>query len=363
MKKLYIASARAFSGKTAITLGIGLYARTQKLRVGYLKPLQIQGYLPKSLKHNDTQDAEFVQRVFGLQQYQLETIAPIRIDDATLYRWLEGQIDSQTHWQQIEAAYQEISADKDLMLIEGSGTLRDGFACGINILTVTDHFDLQVLLITNWRGLVLTTDDVLASQAVIGDRMIGVVINSVPTDEIDAVKERLIPFLEAKHIAVYGVLPLQSQLRAISIKELAILLNATLHVGAKFGGRLIESLSVGAMSVESAVPLLRIPDNSAVITGADRVDLQGAALETSSVVALILTGDKEPTTNILQRAEEVGIAVLSVKEETIRVVENIEQVFGKTPMGQAEKLNRFQAILAQHFNYESLFKNLEGMST
>ena len=358
MKKLYIASTTAFAGKTAITLGLGMYARRHNQKAGYFKPLRIQGYLPSDLLGDIDQDVLFVQRVFGLQNHSAQMLAPIHVDDTTLAQWIQGESPLQNYWTKLEEAYENIRQDKDLMLVEGGGTLRDGFACGIHILSITERFDLKVLVISQWRGLALTLDDIMASKEVVGDRLLGVVINSVPEDQLPNIKTHFVPFLESNDIAVFGTLPLQSQLRAISIRELCIHLNATIHVGEAFDERLVESLSIGAMSVESAVSFMTSPDNSAIITGNDRIDLQGAALATPSVVALILTGDNTPNPNIVKRAEQAGVAVLSVEQETMHVLEHIEQVFGKTPMGQAEKFNRFQAILAQHFDYERLFKKL-----
>ena len=122
--------------------------------------------------------------------------------------------------------------------------------------------------------------------------------------------------------------------------------------------RLVENLSVGAMTVESALPLFRRTINKAVITGGDRTDLQAAALETSTA-ALILTGNLQPSATIVRRAEELGVAVLLVSDSTMETVEKIESVLGRTRLGQAEKLNRFQAMLAEHLDYERLLKGLE----
>ena len=39
-------------------------------------------------------------------------------------------------------------------------------------------------------------------------------------------------------------------------------------------------------------------------------------------------------------------------------VETIERVFGKTRLGQAAKLERFEALLAEHFDFERLYEGL-----
>lgn len=356
---MYIASVSAFAGKTAFTLGLGLYARSQGQRVGYLKPITVQGYRPQDLQDDVDQDAMFVRRVFGLTSHSLDIIAPIRINDELLQSIFNGQFNTTQAWTHIEDAYNTIQADSDLMLIEGGGTLRDSYMLGIHTKNLVEHFDWPVLIIANWQNTNITLDKVLSAHALLGEHLMGAVINSVPDDVSDKTIDQFVTFLQKRGIVVYGVLPLQPQLRAISIQELADHLDATTLTSNTASNQLIEGLSVGAMTVESALPLLRDMQNRAIITGADRIDLQGAALEVNSVICLVLTGTTEPNTNILQRAEALGITVLSVMEPTMQVLEKIERIFGKTPLGQAEKLNRFQAILAQHLDYESLFDDLE----
>jgi BioD-like phosphotransacetylase family protein len=50
--------------------------------------------------------------------------------------------------------------------------------------------------------------------------------------------------------------------------------------------------------------------------------------------------------------------VLSVRQSTIAAVEAIEKIFGRTRLGQAEKLNHFQAMVAEYFDYQRLKETL-----
>ncbi len=340
-------------------MGIGLYARSKGWRVGYLKPISVQGYRPQDLRGDVDQDAAFVKRVFGLSQFSLEAIAPVRINSDMLQQIFKGEFDQAQAWAQIDQAYTNLQASSDLIMVESGGTLRDSYVVGIHTHSLVQHFEWPVLLVTSWQDVNITLDEVLSAQALLGERLLGAVINSVPDTVDDRTVDQFVTFLQKRGVVVYGVLPLQPQLRAISIQELAEHLNATVMTGQGATNQLIEALSVGAMTVESALPLLRDTQNKAIITGADRIDLQGAALELNSVICLVLTGTSVPNPNILKRAESLGVVVVVAQEPTMQVLEKLERIFGKTPLGQAEKLNRFQAILAQHLDFESLFSDLE----
>jgi hypothetical protein len=167
----------------------------------------------------------------------------------------------------------------------------------------------------------------------------------------------MVPFLEAKDVPVFGVLPLRRQLMAISVGELIDHLGAEVLTHTDFNAELVENLLVGAMSVDQALPRFRRMMNKAVITGGDRSDIQLAALETSTT-ALVLTGNLRPSPAVIGQAEQAGVAVLMVPSDTLSTVEAIEEVFGKTRLGQAEKLNRFQAIMADNLDYSRLMKAL-----
>jgi hypothetical protein len=115
---------------------------------------------------------------------------------------------------------------------------------------------------------------------------------------------------------------------------------------------------VGAMSAEQALPRIRrIPGAKAVITGGDRADIQLVALETATQ-CLILTGHLRPVPEVLRRAEELGVPVLLVRGNTMETVDAIEQVFGKTRLGQASKLEQFEALMDEHFDFGRLYQGL-----
>jgi hypothetical protein len=354
MKSLYITSVVTFSGKTALCLGLGLYFQSHGLKVGYMKPVSTQG---ASLgKQVSDEDAEFVNRVLRLN-LPLSVIAPIIVNDDLLYQQMRHSVPRDL-WQDLRSAFETASAGRDLMLLEGGASMQDGFSIGLNTIAVVRELNTPTLVISRWRSSAYVLDDIMAAKHRLKEDLAGVVLNAVPENKWDEAKSLMVPYLENQGVPVLGVLPHQPQLMAVSIGELMELLDGEFLTGEHLRDRLIENLVVGAMTVEAALPRFRRQPNKAVITGGDRADLQAAALETSTL-CLILTGNLRPSATVVKRAEELGIAVLLVQQTTIEVVEQIERTLGKTRLGQAEKLNRFQAILAQHFDFDRLLGLLE----
>lgn len=347
MTSLYITSVNTYSGKTAIALGLGLRMQAAGLKVGYLKPVSTQPY--KAGGRVLDEDADFVRRTLGLETPPWE-LSPVLITNDLLEEAMDGALDRDL-LAEIENAHKQASEDNDVVIMEGGASMREGYAVGVNTLSVIDRLKAPTLSVVSYgeqcRTALCVLDDALASLRRLGDHFIGVVINGVPREDMVYVRERAVPFLEKQGIKVFGVLPYDPYLQALSVGEIIDSLKAKVLTGSHLRERLVEHLSVGAMSVESALPRFRRQLNKAVFTGGDRTDIQAAALETSTT-CLVLTGNLQPTSTILRRSEELNVAVLLVPDNTLEAVEKVESMFGRTSLGQPEKLSRFQAIVAEH---------------
>jgi BioD-like phosphotransacetylase family protein len=244
------------------------------------------------------------------------------------------------------------------VLLEGGGSLRQGYAIGLATPFVAGMLDATALAVVKFRGRIRMLDDAIAAQYRLGERLLGIVLNRVPDQEWEFTTQRAIPVLEQRGIRVMGALPERPHLAAISVAELVETLDAKVITGEDKGEALVDSLMVGAMGAQEALSRFRVSQNKAVITGGDRADVQLAALETSTI-ALVLTGNLRPSAAVVERAAEMGVVVMVVQHNTMEAVESIESVFGKTRLGQAEKLAHFEALMAENVDYKRFLELLE----
>src|SRR5262245_24775452 len=122
MKALYVTSIESYSGKTALCLAIGRKLRAAMKLVGYLKPLSIQ---PRRVNGRlMDEDAIFVARALELEETP-ETLAPVIVTFQLLEERLSGSL-SQDLAGDVLRAFQKASANKDMMLLEGGASLREG---------------------------------------------------------------------------------------------------------------------------------------------------------------------------------------------------------------------------------------------
>lgn len=347
---LVVGSTEAYSGKSAVLLGLAKALRRQGVEVAYGKPLGacLDG---ACVADSDDPDIAFITQILELQPAQvLPTI--LRLDVQTLQERLQGA--SKTDFTTQLAAYCQAAAD--VVLLEGPTSLCEGLLFDLSLPQMAEQLDASVLLIVRYHSHTCV-ESVLAAQQQLGTHLQGVILNDVPKTEWELVRSSVVPFLEAQGIAVWGMLPTSRLLRSISVAELVHQLNAEVLCCDDRLDLMVEEFTIGAMNVNSALKYFRKSHHKAVITGGDRTDIQLAALETSTH-CLILTGQIPPTELIRARAEELEVPILSVELDTLTTVERIERVFGQARLHEPAKVERMQELLAEHVDLNHLYATL-----
>jgi uncharacterized protein len=354
MKALYVTSVQRFSGKTAFCLALGHRLQNDGYKVGYFKPVSTYPWEPLPGRVSD-EDATFIHRFLGITD-PLVNMVGVVLAPSLVQELRCGCIDRDL-MPQIEAAYKRVSAGKDIMLVEGGASLREGLSLEVDPVSVVKRLDIPVLAMIRYRNPVSMGDACVDAQRQFRERLIGLAINAVPDAEFAGLQE-CFSCMEGRGIPTLGVLPLREQLQSISVSEIANVLDAECLTCKDKGDALVENLMVGAMSAEQALPRMRrIPGTKAVITGGDRTDIQLVALETATQ-CLVLTGHLRPVPEVLRRAEELGVPVLLTRKNTMEAVDAIDDVFGKTRLGQKAKLEQFEALLEERFDFDRLYASL-----
>ncbi|MFH0925987.1 MAG: phosphotransacetylase family protein [bacterium] len=352
MKSLFIGSTSRYSGKSLICLGLGSKFTKDGLNIGYIKPI---GTTPTYVGDQLTdEDGVFIARALKIDE-PLDLLCPVLVTQDFLVNTLEGKIKKMDV--KVADAHKKLSTNKDIMLIGGAGNIYEGTFLGLSGLYLLELLKAKLILVDTHQTDIFCIDYLLSVKEKIGDNLLGVILNKVRPEELDCMKRRIIPFLEKKGIKVLGIIPHDRILDSISIARLKEILGGEiLCCDNKLDG-LIERFSIGAMNVESALKFFRKSKNKAVITGGDRADIQLAALETSTR-CIILTGELYPSDIILARAEERGVPVMVVKDDTISTVEKIERILGRLRLREEEKIRKVKEVVEQNINFEVIYEEL-----
>ena len=349
MVPIYIGSTMGYSGKSLVTLGLGLKMREDGLDIGYMKPL---GRLPVVTKDGLTDgDASFMKKALSLPD-RLSDICPVVYSQDLLSAALKGR--GKDTGPRVMKAFASVRKGRDAVILGGARDLFDGAMVGIPGVRLVEQMDAKVIMVDPFAGEVCV-DCIMAASELLGARLIGAVINKAPVDGMEYIRKLAGPFLKKKGIPLLGVLPSDKLLSSITVRQLHESIGGKVVCRQDRLDEFVENFSIGAMDVESALKYFRRSANKAVITGGHRTDIQLAALETSTK-CLVLTGDLLPNELIIARAKHAGVPIISLKDETLSAVERIEAVLGKVRIREESKVARALELMVKHFDFAAFYE-------
>ncbi|MEB3336354.1 MAG: phosphotransacetylase family protein, partial [Leptolyngbyaceae bacterium] len=355
-KCLLIGSVEAYSGKSATSLGLARLFQKQGLDIGYGKPIgTCLSASQADVIDEDVidEDVRFIAQTLDLPAHRLCPTL-LMLDETTIQHRLAEK--DQTDYRQVLMQSLQLQ-NSDLILLEGPGTLDEGNLFDLSLAQIAEAIDAAVLLVARFHSS-LVVDALLSARQLLGNRLVGVLINDIPTDQFQGITDFVQPFLEKQGIPVLGLMPRSDLLRSVSVRELVHQLRAEVLCRSDRLDLMVESLRIGAMNVNSALKYFQQARHMAVVTGGDRTEIQLAALETSTH-CLILTGSLPPSPQILSRAEDLEIPILAVDLDTLATVEIINRAFGKVRLHEPEKLQCVSQMMVDHFDIQRLMAQLQ----
>jgi len=350
MIPLFFISNQPFSGKSSMCVGVGKLFTEKGLKVGYMKPL---GTLPTRVGGiNTDEDAQYISNILGVKE-ELEDICPIVLTQHYTREGLKDKSFSKGFVDLIAEAYHRIQKGKDIVILEGAKSVEDGYFLGISSDKICEKLGARVIMVIKYSSEIV--DQVLYSKEFLGDYLSGVIINWVPRSQMNYLEELIVPFLTKKGIEVFGYIASDKMLSSVSIKEMSKLLGGQIICAEDKVNELVETFMVGAMGQEQALKFFRRKANKAVITGGDRADVQLAALETPTK-CLILTGNFQPSTIVLGRAEELGVPMILVNFDTLTAVEKVGEIIGRVRFHEIKKIDKIVEVVREHIDINRLLE-------
>ena len=350
MKNLYITGV-AGCGKTAIALGIALKMKKEGIKVTYFKPV---GSRPK-LAGTEDNDAVLMSEILQMKT-DVKQIAPFTAGTS----YLSGLKNPETAITSIKGAYQAISAEADLIIIDGATFPHVGAAYSIDVISLAPLLNASVL------NVIKLENDLSVDQAIFFDNncksrglaVTGHIFNNVPRQLLAKTEGVFKPILEKKCCLTLGIIPMRHEIASPTVSEYYEVLGGELLVGEDKLDRLVEEVIVGAMTMESALKYMRRSANKAVVMGGDRADLALSTLETSTS-ALILTGGLYPDVKVISRAAEKGVPIILVHYDTYTAIEKISEVSRRIRPGDATGINIAAENIERHCDWKAIMKSLK----
>jgi len=353
MKAIYF-SGKAGGGKTATALGIGLKLREQGFKVSYFKPI---GFRRGTVKKDDD-DVMLMREVFELP-FSSDTISPVTVN--AHYMTPRFMQEAQQLYPRIKKAFQKCSEGYDAILIDGSIEPHVGHHQGLDdfnlakilgavalpVIKADDDFDLDqnLLYLDLWKNKKVP--------------VIGCIFNNISQTQWNKSTSVYKPLIEEKGCEVLGVIPCQVEISAPTVAEFHDVLHGEVLTAPDHMNRIVEEVVVGTMTIESALSYLRRAPNKALITGGDRSDMALTALETSTSV-IIFTGGLYPDVQVLSRAEEKGVPVILVHEDTYSTVENLQSIYRSIHPDNKEAIKICENNVQKYLQWDKLVEHVKS---
>jgi uncharacterized protein len=356
---LLIGSCEPFSGKSAVVLGLARQLTRLGIVIAFGKPLATDWQEPAPGVEASgpllDADVRFVGEILKLPPAQLLPSVELLQAGSAQSRLLSGDLNPGEAFAALQGRLAQ-EEEGGLVLLEAAGSLSEGLLFGLGLAQMARALQAPVVLVHGWTDS-RSVDALLEARQQLGDLLAGVVLNAVDPELLPRLREEIAPALERLQIPVLGIMPRSPLLRSVTVGELGRRLEARILCCHDRSDLLVETLSIGAMNVNSAMEFFRRRRNMAVVTGADRTDIQLAALE-ASTQCLILTGAGDPLPQLISRAEELDVPVLKVEHDTLTTVEVIEAAIGHVRLHEPVKASYAMRLVEDHCRFERLFERL-----
>ena len=364
MRHVYLAATGQNRGKTTVSLGVMDGFRRRGLSTGFLKPVGQRTIIEDGVPADE--DAVLIKQVFELDE-PLGQMSPVHIPRGFTQAYIEGEVVEDLP-ARIRAAHRAFAADRDILLIEGTGHAGVGAVIGLSNAVVAAMLGAPAVIVSE-GGVGRPIDEIVLNAALFeshGVRVAGAIVNKVDLDAKPGLARTLERGLARHGIPLLGVLPYRP---ILSNPTLAMVLEGvhgeTIHPGPDLD-QVIGGIAIGAMEPEHM--LQRIGPRSLVIVPGDRTDvieaIVGARLAAAAAtdgawpiegtgrsdgaLGLVLSGGYRPDEAVLDRIRAADLFATLVPEDTYQVASELHDLLVKTHPADHGKIAEIKALLWEY---------------
>ena len=217
--------------------------------------------------------------------------------------------------------------------------------------------DRPSLLLYGWAGgttPAAATAEIGATAQTLGSDLEGVIINEVLRHRRRQVEQEVVAPLRAQGIPVWGAIPEDREMLALTLGQLADYLEGRWVEEPPDPDAWVDRFLIGGNIMDSGPNYFGRYPHQAVIARAGRPDIQLASLM-SATKCVVLTGGEAPTEYVRVEARKRAAALLLVEADTLTTAESLGGLLQRANPYSRHKQARFAALMERHLsikNYE-----------
>lgn len=324
---IYVTSTAAASGKKVVCLGLVEMLRSRVDRIGYLRPVAA------TVDPDDDPMVSLVRRRFGFTEQQSRGVVGVEE-----FKELLSAGNREAIAERCLAAYNELAANSDVVIIDGSDLAEFDAAIESEFNRHLAN-DLGALVLPVVYAKHNTVEEIAGQVDAVrrdvltaGCQLFAIIVSRINREKIQELTESV--HLGEAGLPVY-FLPETDELKWPSVSEIAAQTGAEHVAGPGVLNQDVKAVRVAAMTVDNFID--QLDDGSFVITPGDRLDIMFATLASSlaetfpTPSGLLLTGQFPLSAKQQSLLSGAKFPVLSLPSDTYEAAERISQV--RTDMG------------------------------
>jgi BioD-like phosphotransacetylase family protein len=361
VKNLFITSTRHNEGKTVLALGMAAAFARQVRDIGYIKPVGKGSveFAGEKIDH----DVALIKEACRIPAF-VRDMGPVCYDGfPTAWISQEGR---EGVLEKIKAGYARVAANKNLVVIEGTGNAAAGAAFGLSNAFLAKLLNAKVVLVAS-GGVGQPTDEVILNKSYFeraGVELLGVIVNKAYPHELERIDKWMRRVLDLMGVKLLGVIPYDNDLARATMLDLqerfrGKVLNAEGEMGKPLGKLVLGAMSAGtALDELSGVVTLLCP--------ADREDILMAGLSAMfisgrkdfTLASVVVAGRGKLSDTVLRMFKRTTIPVVQVETDVYTVAAEIHAGNFKILPSDREKIARAIEVVQGHVRLDQALEGL-----
>jgi hypothetical protein len=361
-KRLFIAATMQNDGKTTVSLGLMFALKKKFRRISFIKPIGQRYLIEQGYKVDE--DSVLIDNICGIKKRRLRDMSPVAIERGFTEKYIDsGRRDHLI--EKIMAAFEKVSRNSDLVIIEGTGHAGVGSVFDLSNATVARVLNAKVILVSS-GGIGKPIDEIMLNKSLFEREEVdfmGAVINKVLPGKYKKVNKYVRKGLSRRGVDVLGVMPYRNILDVPTVREIHEETKWRALLGKKFLDNSVEKILIGAMEIHDAIKYLK--GNTLIITPGDREDIMMVAVASHlvkskgfNIAALVLTGGIIPHRSVTKILREADIPVLIAEEDTYSAASKVHDLNVKIKPQDSNKIKMAIQTVEKYVDINKIVRRL-----
>jgi BioD-like phosphotransacetylase family protein len=363
VKNLFITSTRHNEGKTLVTLGLTTAFAGRVKGVGYMKPVGKGSveFAGEKIDH----DAVLIKEACRIPAF-VRDMGPVCYDGFPT-QWI-SQEGREAVVRKIQASFDRVAANRELMVIEGTGNAAAGAAFGLSNAFMAKLLNAKVVLVAS-GGVGQPTDEIFLNKNFFdkaGVEVVGAIVNKAYPHEFERIDQWMRRALEAMGIRLLGVIPYDDDLARATMLNLFERFRGKILNGESGMGQPLGKVVLGAMSASSA--LSQLTGHVTLICPSDREELIVSALSAMymtgrkdfALTSIVITGGGKISATALQMIRRTSIPVLQVEPDAFSVLAEVHASNFKILPEDGVKIQKAVDVVKERIDLNELLQALQS---